>query len=135
MPYRRGGAIDNRAVELLVGCVQCEQQFEHLVADFVQARIRTVDLIDNNDNLMTEFKRLLQHETGLRHPTFRRVYKQDDAVYHLKDTLDLTGEVRMPRSINDVDLGVVILHRSILRQNRNSALTLDIARIHHVSTT
>lgn len=64
------GAVNDRAVQLLVGCIKVEQQLENLVADLVEASVRTVDLVNCNDDLVTELQCLLQHEAGLRHRAF-----------------------------------------------------------------
>ena len=86
---RAAGAVNDRTVQLFVGCVEIEQQLKHLVADLVQACVRTVDLVDGNDDLVAELKRFLQNEAGLRHGAFGRVDQQDNAVHHLEDALDL----------------------------------------------
>ena len=79
---------------------------------------------------MTELQRLLQHEAGLRHRALKCVNQQDNAVYHLQDALDLTGEVRMSRGVHDVDLGILIMNRGVLCQNGNTALTLQVIAVH-----
>ena len=111
------GAVNDRAVQLLVGRIEVEQQLENLVADLVEASVRTVDLVDCNDDLVTELQCLLQHEAGLRHRAFCCVNQQNNAVYHLEDTLYLAGEVGVARG-------------GVLCQNGNAALTLDVARVH-----
>ena len=124
------GAVQNRAVQLFIRRIQRQQQLENLVADIAQTGIRTVNLVDHDDDLVTELQRLLQNKAGLRHRTFKCIDQQNNAVYHLQDTLDLTGEVRMARSVDDVDLGVFIMNRGVLGQNGNAALTLQIIAVH-----
>ena len=46
-------------------------------------RIQPVDLVDDNDDLVPQLQRLLQHEAGLRHGALRGVYQQQNAVDHL----------------------------------------------------
>ena len=36
----------------------------------------------------------------------------------------------MPRSVDDIDLGTLIHNRSVLGQNGDTALTLDIVGVH-----
>ena len=124
------GAVNNRAVQLLVGRIKVEQQLENLVADLVETSVRTVDLVDCDDDLVTELQCLLQHEAGLRHRAFCCVNQQNNAVYHLEDTLYLAGEVGVARGIYDVDLYALVMYRGVLCQNGNAALTLDVARVH-----
>ena len=79
---------------------------------------------------MTELQRLLQNETGLRHRAFKRIDQQDNAVNHLENTLDLAGEVGVTRGVYNIDLRIFIMYRSVLCQNRNAALTLQIVAVH-----
>ena len=125
------GAEQRRRFELLVRGVQVEQQLKHLVHDLLDAGIETVDLIDNDNDLVTQLQRLLQHEAGLRHGALRRIDEQQNAVDHLEDTLDLAAEIGVARGIDDVDFRSLIMHGGILGQNGNAALTLQIARVHH----
>ena len=127
---RAAGAVNDRAVQLLVGRVEVEQQLKHLVADLVQACVRTVDLVDGNDDLVAELKRFLQNEAGLRHGAFGRVDQQDNAVHHLEDTFDLAGEVGVARGVDNVDLDALVVYRSIFCQDSDAALALDVARVH-----
>ena len=124
------GAVNDRAVQLLVGRIEVEQQLENLVSDLIQTSVRTVDLVDCDDDLVTELQCLLQHEAGLRHRAFCCVNQQNNAVYHLEDTLYLAGEVGVARGIYDVDLYALVMYRGVLCQNGNAALTLDVARVH-----
>ena len=124
------GAVYDRAVKLLVGCIEVEQQLKNLVADLVQTGVRTVDLVDRDDDLVAEFKCLLKNETGLRHRALCCVDQQDNTVYHLEDTLYLAGEVGVARGVDDIDLDALVVYRGILGQNGNAALTLDVAGVH-----
>ena len=116
-------AEQRRRLELLFRCVEVQQQLQYLVDDLVDACVRAVDLVDNDDDLMTQLQCLLQHEARLGHGTLRRVDQQQNAVDHLQNTLDLAGEVGVTRGINNVDL-------IIFRQNRDAALALKIAGVH-----
>ena len=73
-----------------------------------------VDLIDNDNDLVAQLQRLLQHEAGLRHRAFCCVNQQNNAVYHLEDTLYLAGEVGVARGIYDVDLYALVMYRGCL---------------------
>ena len=79
---------------------------------------------------MTELERLAEHEARLRHGALGGVDEQDDAVDHLQDTLDLAAEVGVARGVDDVDLDAVVLAGAVLGQNRDAALTLDVAGVH-----
>ena len=108
--------------ELLFRRVEIEKKLEDLVDDLVDARVRAVDLVHDNDDLVPELQRLLQHEARLRHGALGRVDQQQNAVDHLQNTLDLTGEVGVARGVDNVDLVVFIVYGGVLRQNRDAAL-------------
>ena len=133
---KRGGAVaaraeDHRAVQLVVARVQLKQQLEHLVADFVNARVGAVNLIDDDDDAMPQLDGLLKHETGLRHRSLRRVDEQQHAVDHFQDTLDLAAEVGMARGIDDIDFHAVVIGGSVLCKDGDAALALQRVAVHH----
>ena len=126
-----GRAENGGRVELLLGGVEVEQELEHLVHDLVHACVGPVDLIDDHDDLVAQLQRLLQHEARLRHRALGGVDQQQDAVDHLENTLNLAGEVGVARGIDDIDLVIFIMNGGVLGQNRDAALALEIARVHH----
>ncbi len=123
-------AVENREVELLVGGVERREQVEHLVDDFGDARVRTIDLVDGDDRLQAELERLADHEFGLRHRAFSGVDQHDHAVDHRQDALDLAAEIGVAGGVDDVDLGAFPGHRGALGQNGDAALTLQIVGVH-----
>ncbi len=125
------GAEQHGALQLIVGGVQVDEQLQYLVHNLQHALVRTVNLVDNYDHAMTQLQCLGQHKTGLGHGTLCRVYQQDNAVDHLEDTLYLAAEVRMPGGVNNVDLRVLIGDGSVLCQNGDAALPLQIVGVHN----
>ena len=126
-----GRAEDRRGIELFLGRIQIEQQLKHLVHDLMHTGVRPVDLVDDNDDLVAKLQRLLQHEARLRHGSLRCVDKQQNAVDHLQNALDLAGEIGMARGIDDVDLIILIVDSGILGENGDAALAFEIAGVHH----
>ena len=124
------GAEHGGAVELLVGGVQIQQQLQHLVHDLMHPGVGLVDLVHGHDDLVTQLQRLLQDEAGLRHGAFGGVHQQNDAVDHFQNALHLAAEVGVTRGVHDVDLVVLIMHGSVLCQNGDAALPLQIAGVH-----
>ena len=124
------GAEQHGGVQLLGGGVQVHQQLQHLVDDLVDALIGAVDLVDHHDDPMAQLQSLGEHKTGLGHGTFSGVYQQDNAVDHLQNTLHLAAEVGVARGVHHVDLHVLIADGGVLGQNRNAALTLQVAGVH-----
>ena len=125
------GAEDGGAVELLVRCIQVQQQLQHFVHYLVHPGIGLIHLVHRHDHLMTQLQCLLQHKTGLRHGAFSGIYQKDDAVDHFQDTLHLAAEVSVARGIHDIDFIVLVMDRGILCQNGDAALPLQIAGVHH----
>ena len=82
-PDQRIHEVVDEILELLIGGVQIQQQFQHLVHDLFDPGIGLVDLVHGHDDLMPQFQGLLQHETGLGHGALGGVHQQDDAVDHL----------------------------------------------------
>ena len=125
------GAVQERGVfQLFLAGIQIHEQLQHLVCDLVQACVRTVDLVDHNDDLQVHFQCLGEHKACLRHRALSRIYQQQCAVYHAENTFYLAAEVRMSRCINDIDLGVAVAYRGVLCQNGDTTLTLQIVGVH-----
>ena len=80
---------------------------------------------------MVERQRALKHESRLGHGTLCRVNKQNNAVYHLKYTLDLAAEVSVAGGVNDIDLYILVMNCGILRKNGDTSLAFDVARVHN----
>ena len=124
------GAPDHRRIELFVRCIELQKQFQHFVADFIQTCVGLVDLVDDDDNTVVELQRFLQNETGLRHRTFCCVNEQNNAVDHLENTFDLTAEVCVTGSVNDVDFRVFIVDCGVFCKNGNAAFALQVIGVH-----
>jgi hypothetical protein len=75
-------------------------------------------------------ERLLRHEARLRHGSVDRVDEEQHGVDHRQHALDLAAEVGVARRVDDVDAVVLPLDGSILRQDRDAALALEIVRVH-----
>ena len=62
--------------------------------------------------------------------TFRRVHQQQDTIDHRQCPLDLAPKVRVTGCVDDVDQGVAIVDRGVLREDRDPALALEIGVVH-----
>ena len=129
-PALLGRAVQNRKIELLLAGVERREQIEHLVDDFGRARVGAVDLVDDDDRLQADLQRLGDHELGLRQRAFGGIDQHQRAVDHVEDALDLAAEIGVARRIDDVDAGVLPLHRCRLGENGDAALALEIVGIH-----
>ena len=128
---RAGAGVNDRGIELALVRAEVDHQVERLVIDLFAARVRTIHLVDDDDDRQAERQRMLEHETGLRHRAFKRVDEQQHAVHHLEHALNLAAEIGVAGGIDDVDLHVLIIHGGILRQNGDAALFFDGVVIHH----
>jgi hypothetical protein len=129
-PALLGRTVEDREVELLVGGVERGEQIEHLVDDFGRARVGAVDLVDDDDRLQADLQCLRDDELGLRQRAFSGVDQHQGAVHHVEDALDLAAEVGVAWRVDDVDAGVLPLHRSGLGENGDAALALDVVGVH-----
>ena len=96
----------------------------------MDALVGAVDLVDDDDDAVTQLQRAGEDEARLRHGALSGVDEQDDAVDHLEDTLDLSAEVGVARGIDNVDLGVAIADGGVFGEDRDAALTLEVVRVH-----
>ena len=124
------GAEEHRAVELVVGGVQVDQQLEYLVDDLVDAPVGPVYLVDDDDDAVPELQRALKHEARLRHRALRGVDEQDDAVDHLEYALDLASEIGVAGGVDDIDLHAAVGNGGVFREYRYAALALEVAGVH-----
>ena len=125
-----GDAVEDREIQLIVVGTQIQEQIVDFVDDFVDPGILLVDLVDEKDRTQSGFQRLLQYETSLRHRTLGRVHQQDDRIDGLDDPFHFAGEIRVSRSIHDVDLVVLIDDRTVLGIDRDPSFPLQIVGIH-----
>ena len=122
--------IDDREIELIVIGIEFHEELEDLIVDIVHALVRLIDLVDDDNRLQLLLQGLAQDVLRLRHRAFECIDEQENAVDHVEDTLDLAAEVSVARGVDDVDLDAVVHDGRVLRENRDAALALDIARVH-----
>ena len=73
----------------------------------------------------------MRHETGLRHRAFDGIHQQQHRIHHRQNALDFATEIGVSRGIDDVDVIVAPVECSVLGQNRDPALALEIVAVHH----
>jgi hypothetical protein len=98
--------------------------------------IRAVDLVDDQDDRQLGLQRLAQHEAGLRERALAGVDEQGDAVDHGEAALDLTAEVGVAGSVDDVDgdgllvAGGLVADRRVLGENGDALFPLQVHGVH-----
>ena len=115
---------------MLVGRAELVHQIESFVHDPVRARAGAVDFVDHDDGFQSQRERLARHKPRLRHRAFDRIDQQQHAVNHRQHALDLAAEVGVTGGVDDVDADAFVIHRGVLGQNGNAALTLEVVRVH-----
>ena len=124
------GGIEEGAIQLRVGGVQIHQKLQHFIDDLIRSCLRTVYLIDADDDRKVEPQSFLQYKFGLRHRTLKSVDHQDDAVDHFKDTFHLAAKIRMAGGVNDIDLDILIKNGRVFGEDGDAALSLDVIGVH-----
>src|SRR6185437_12574225 len=123
-------AVERREIQLFFRCVEIEEKLKNCVMDLVRTAVRFVHLIDNDNGLQVKVQGLLQYEAGLGHRPLESIDKEKDAIGHFQHALDFTHKIRVTRSIDNVDLGALILDGSILAEDRDAPFFLEIVIIH-----
>ena len=129
-PALFGRTVQNREIELLVGCIERSEQIEHFVDHLHGARVGAVDLVDDDDGLEAHLERLRHHELGLRQRALGGVDQHQRAVHHVENAFNLAAEIGVTGRVDDVDASALPDHRSSLGQDGDAALALEIVGIH-----
>ncbi|GAC1462522.1 MAG: hypothetical protein PVSMB7_02750 [Chloroflexota bacterium] len=78
---------------------------------------------------MTALERLAKDELRLRHRSLRGVDEEQAAIGHIEDALYLSTEVGMTGSVDNIDLDSAVVDGGILREDRYTLFTLQIAGV------
>ena len=125
-----GRAINEGRVELVLGGVEVEEEFQHLVVHLERIRERAVDLVDDHDRLESLGQRLAQDEAGLRLRAAEGVHDQQHAIHHFHHTLHLGAEVGVARGVHDVDRVAFPVDRGVLGLDGDAFLAFEVHRVH-----
>ena len=90
-----------------------------------------VNFVDNYNHPVAKLECPAEDESGLGHRAFRSIHQQNDAVDHFQDTFHFSAEVRMARSIHDVDFCVAIPYGCVFSHNSDAALAFEIIGVHY----
>ena len=80
--------------------------------------------------MKVQIQSLFQNEFCLRHGPFKSVYQKDNSVYHFQHTFYLAAEIRMSRSIDDIDLGAFVMYGCVFGENGDPSFSFDIIGVH-----
>ena len=121
--------VDDRKLDLALVRVEVEEELVHLVHDLDDPRIRSVDLVDDEDQGQPCLERLTQDEARLRQRPLACVHEEQDAVDHRERTLDLSAEVCVARRVDDIDLDLAAADGRVLGEDRDPLLALEVHRV------
>ena len=121
-----GRCVDNGEIELFVRGPQMDEEVEGAVDHIVDDRVRPIDLVDDDDGLVSERQSFPQHERRLRHGAFFRIDQNQHAIHHAEGAFHLTAEIGMARRIHNIDLHAVVDDAGVFRTDRDPALPLLI---------
>src|SRR5207248_2854034 len=85
--------INDREIELLIGCLELDEEIENLVQDFVRACVFSVDLVDDNNRFQFVLHRLAQNKTRLRLWPIMRIDDKQYAIHHFHDPLYFAAKI------------------------------------------
>ena len=75
--------------------------------------------------------RPLMRMARLRKRAFGGIDQEKRSVRHEQRALDFAAEVGVTRRVDDVDLRAIVTNARVLRENGDSALTLERIGVHH----
>ncbi len=105
--------VDGREIKLFLGRVKVTHQVKHHLLHLIGAAIGLINLVYYDHRLQTHLNGFLQHKTSLRHRTFEGIDKKQTSVSHIEHTLYLASEVCVSRSIDDIDLAILVVDRYV----------------------
>ncbi len=103
----------------------------YLLFDLHRPRIRPIDLVDEHNDLLVPFDRLLQDEARLWERSLGGIDEEENALDHRQDALHFGPEIPMAGRIDNVDHRAPVLDRGVLGENGDSPFTLQFAGVHH----
>ena len=116
-------------LELFLGCVEVDEEVVDGVQDLLRTGVGTVDLVDDHDGAEFELQRFVQHETRLGQGAFGAVDQQQDAVRHVQNAFHLAAEIAVAGSVDDIDLGVAVVHADIFREDGDAAFAFEFVAV------
>ena len=126
-----GAGVHIREIQLLLGGVQREEKFEHLIMHPIRPGVVAVDFVDHHNRPRPAFQCFAQYKSRLRLRAVLGVHQQQHAVDHAQRPLHLAAEIRAARRIDDIDVMIANLERRVLGLDGDALLTLEIHGIHN----
>ena len=122
--------IDDGEVKLVLMGGQVKKEILGFMDNLFRSSVLPVTLVDYNDRLESQTQSLPQYVASLRHRSFSSIDQKQTAVSHMQHTLDFSGEIRVPRGINNVDTNPLPFDTGLLGKDRDPTLTLELIAVH-----
>jgi len=108
---------------------EVQEQLLDFVDDLVDAGVRPVHLVHDEDHRQPRLEGLSEHEPGLGERPSEASTIEEYAVDHGESALHLAAEVRVTGRVDDMDLHVAPVDGGVLCQDGDALLTLEVSRV------
>ena len=125
-PALLGTTVQRLEIKLVVRGIEVAHQVEYLFLHLVRTAVQLVYFVDNYDGFEAQLQCFLQHKSRLRHCAFESIDEQQHAIRHIQHAFNLTAEVCVPRSVDDIDFRAFVIDGHILGQNSNTTFALQV---------
>ena len=117
-------------LKLFFGSAQIDEQIIYFIQNRLWPGIRTIDLVDNHDNLKPGRQSLFKDKPGLGQRTFRRIHQQNSSVRHGERPFHFSAEIGMTGGINNVDADALPHDRAVLGRDGNPPFPFKFHGVH-----
>ena len=122
--------IKNREFDLVISCIQVNEQVIYFIHNFIDPSIAPINFIDHKNNGQVFIKRFFQHESCLGQGAFTGIHKQQSTIHEIQAPFHFSAKICVTRCIHDVDLDIFVIDSCILGNDRNAALFFQVHGIH-----
>ncbi len=122
--------VEHWKLDLFLSRVEVDEQVIDFVQHLFRPRVRSIDLVENDDGRQAALQSLAKHEPRLRQRSFGRVDQQHHPIDHRERPLHFPAEISVARGVDDIDEEIPEPDRCVLRQNRDTSLAFQIGVVH-----
>src|SRR6266850_4126599 len=121
-----GAGIDDGEIHLLVGGMKGDEQVPDGIEHFVWIGVLAINFVDDDDWFCAGFEGFAENETGLRLGTVCGIDDEQHAVDHVHDAFDFAAEIGVPRSIDDIDVVILVFESGVFGADGDALFALEI---------